>query len=66
MICIGLDVHKKNTVVVWSDTETGELSEPCSISTGQVVEGLVALQGANPDYAQTEGKELGRSGEIAW
>ena len=46
MICIGLDVHKKNTVVVWSDTETGELSEPYSMSTGQVVEGLVALQGA--------------------
>lgn len=46
MICIGLDVHKKNTVVVWTDTETGELSEPYSMSTAQVVEGLVALQGA--------------------
>jgi len=46
MICVGLDVHKKNTTVVWLDTDTGEVSEPYSVCTGQVTEHLAALPGA--------------------
>ncbi len=46
MICIGLDVHKKDTTVAWTDTETGELGEPYAVATGQVSEHLTALPGA--------------------
>lgn len=45
MICVGLDVHNKNTTVVWVDADTGELSEPHSVSTDQVVDHLTTLPG---------------------
>ncbi|GAF80121.1 unnamed protein product, partial [marine sediment metagenome] len=46
MVCIGLDVHQKNTTVAWTDTETGELGEPYAVATAQVAEHLGALQAA--------------------
>lgn len=45
MRAIGLDVHKKTTVVAWVDTETGEVASGLKVLTQDLVKEVASLPG---------------------